>query len=206
MPVFLYKIIDYAWFYDTNYADKKGNDMMCIKKQIDKSIDKINLLNALNKLFSDLEKLGAVPNGVEIYDYAVKFFNITTSFQDKHPINPKLINDTQVDAQRIIDYIYFTGRGTSDNIQNQTKVGDIITLDNLFIGVPTERIVFRSAAFFKTCTDTEVQPIVSKTLFDFINTYRHLMIESLSRIVRFNKKPNNFIIRRIYEKRNQITK
>jgi len=178
--------------------------MKFIKKQINNTVNKIELLNTLEKLLSDLEKLGPVPNNIAVYDYAVRFFNIISIFQDKHSINPKLINDTQVDAQRIIKYINTAGRYSQNSVCTRTKAGDIITPNNLYIRVKENAIAYKSVAFIKDYADPRMKSTANKTLFNFVNTYHKSMIESLRRIVRFNKKPDNFIIRRAYEKRRQF--
>jgi len=182
----------------------KGNEMKFIKKQINNTVNKIELLNTLEKLLSDLEKMGPVPNNIAVYDYAVRFFNIISTFQDTHSINPKLINDTQVDAQRIMKYINAAGRYSQNSVCTRTKAGDIITPNNLYIRVKENAIAYKSVAFIKDHADSRTKSNASKTLFTFVNTYHKSMIESLRRIVRFNKKPDNFIIRRAYEKRRQF--
>ena len=39
-----------------------------------KAINKVETMNQLEQMQKELSKLGPVPNGKEIYDYAVKFF------------------------------------------------------------------------------------------------------------------------------------
>ena len=184
-------------------ADKKGNYMKFIENQINRSIQKIELLDALKKMRNDLLNLGPVPLDGAIYDYGVNFFNITTTFYDNYNIDIKQIKSTEEDAKNIVRYITITGHRFNNWVR--APKGTPVTLDNLYISDPAQKIMFKPALYFKNSSDAQSQKIAQKILLEFILSYREPMIASLTRIVKFNKKPNNFIIRHALKKRNQIT-
>ena len=50
--------------------------MGLITKAVKKATKKVALMDSLGDLKKDLQKLGDIPRGKDIYDYGVKFFNI----------------------------------------------------------------------------------------------------------------------------------
>lgn len=50
--------------------------MGVIKNKLQKATTKLALMDSMDQLKKDLQNLGPVPNGKEVYDYGVKFFNI----------------------------------------------------------------------------------------------------------------------------------
>ena len=174
--------------------------MNFIKKQINNSITKIKLLDALKQMRNDLEQLGLVPTGREVYDYALRFFSIIVNFQDNYNIDTKLLHDTQEDAKYLVEYINITGRRFDGFVR--AKPGEPVTSENIYIGAPKYSISPKALSFFKEYKDTRIQNIIQDRLTNYIRACRSQMLASLTRIVKFNKKPNNFIIRRVLEKQN----
>lgn len=182
--------------------------MNFIKNKIDAAIDKRDLITALEQMHNDLVKLGDVPgpHGVEIYDYAVSFFNITTSFADKYMAQKSIAKFLRgTDAHRLNNCIRITGArfdGLVGVPSVHAKAGDRVSLQNLYLEMPDYVLTSQSAEYYKKHQDFRVQ----YKLTDFIKCYRNQMIASLSRLIQSNKKPDNFIIRRALEQRRQIIK
>ena len=127
--------------------------MMKIKQKMNNATNKLQLLPALEQLKNDLKKLGPVPNNVQyklvndnwlakptqlpipqdnsLLDYAVKFFNITTRFQDKYLETLKsttLANKSASDI--LIRHIENSGHGDICRTERNQPVTD----ENVFLG------------------------------------------------------------------------
>lgn len=123
-------------------------------KRLQKAINRLTLLDALNQMAVDLKNLGPVPNNVEyisvrnnylingerelpipkddaIYDYAIRFFNITTAFQDKHLLKDGLLHDTE-SFDIFKKHIHNTGRNMDGWVRSHP--GEKVTEDNVFLG------------------------------------------------------------------------
>ena len=66
-----------------------------------KAINKVETMNQLEQMQKELSKLGPVPNGKEIYDYAVKFFNVIAKFQDNFALNIDMFPKTVKSAETL---------------------------------------------------------------------------------------------------------
>ena len=136
------------------YKHKKQKGLEMIKERLQKASNRLKLLDALNQMGVDLKNLGPVPNNVEyisvrnnylidgerklpipkddaIYDYAIRFFNITTAFQDKHLLKDGLLHDTE-SFDIFKKHIYNTGRQMDGWVRSHP--GEKVTEDNVFLG------------------------------------------------------------------------
>lgn len=123
------------------------------KKRIQKASARLELLNALKQLQADLNKLGTIPNNVEVkrvynpycgdecmlpipkdfslYDYAIKYFNIIAKFQDKGLLKPELCQDNET-FQNLSKHINASGRCAYGCVRSGR--GAEVTENNVYLG------------------------------------------------------------------------
>ena len=172
--------------------------MGIIGKKFRKAADKLALMEALDKLKKDLQKLGPIPNGKEVYDYGVKFFNIIASFQDSNAVDVELFKDSTEEAGILAKHIYNAGRDEYGWVRAQR--GETVTLHNLYLG-NIAGLWTNTAAFWKEQPEKDVQAIIQGQLSSFIKSHREPMIDLINKVLDNNKKPDNFIVKKIYKKR-----
>lgn len=176
--------------------------MGIIKNKIQKATKKLALMESLDKLKKDLQKLGPIPNGKDVYDYGVKFFNIIASFQDDNAIDIEMFKDTTEDAKVLAKHIENVGRQEYGWCRAQR--GEPVTMHNLYLG-NVYGLYTKTAAFWKEQPEKDVQTIIQNQLSGFIKSHREPMIELITKVLKDNKKPNNLIVKTVY-KRSQATK
>ncbi|MBR1380309.1 MAG: hypothetical protein IJ560_01850 [Alphaproteobacteria bacterium] len=170
-----------------------------LKKLVTKATTKVEMMNDLIKLRSDLQKLGPCPSGTAIYDYSVKFFNLIVNFQDKHAMNPEMFKNS-VEAGHLFNHIRNAGRDQYGMVR--APRGTAVTLHNLYLG-NVYGIWTETAAKFKDSTEKDVQQIIQNQLRGFINSHREPMIELIDEVK--NNKTKNPLVR-VALKRKQNTK
>ena len=172
--------------------------MGIIGKKFKKAADKLALMEALDKLKKDLQKLGPVPSGKDVYNYGVKFFNIIASFQDNNAVDVDLFKDSAEEAGILAKHIHNAGRDEYGWVRAQR--GETVTLNNLYLGnihgLPT-----KTAGFWKEQPEKDVQAIIQGQLSSFIKSHREPMIDLISNVLDNNKKPGNFVVKKIYKKK-----
>ena len=165
-------------------------------------------MDAMDKLKKDLQKLGPIPNGKEVYDYGVKFFNIIASFQDANAVDIELFKETTEEAKALSQHISNAGRDEYGWVRAQR--GEPVTLHNLYLG-NVYGLWTKTAAFWKEMPDEDVQSIknasnldvqkvIQNQLSSFIKSHREPMIELISKVLNNNKKPDNFVVKKLYER------
>ena len=163
-----------------------------LRKQLTKAVTKVQTMDALLDMQKKLQKLGPVPNGKDIYDYAIKFFNIIVEFQDKYAVDIETFSKTTEDAEALAKHIRDSGRDEYGWVRAQR--GESVTLHNLYLG-NRDGIWTNTAAAFKENKDTDVQKIIQMQLRGFIQRHREPMIKYISNVLGNNKKPDNFIVK-----------
>ena len=171
--------------------------MGIIKRKIQRATKKLGLMENMDKLKKDLQKLGTIPSGKDIYDYGVKFFNIIASFQDENALEIELFKDAKEEAQLFAKHISNAGRNQWGWVR--APRGETVTLHNLYLG-NTAGIWTDTAASFKESRDPEVQKIIQCQLYNFMRSHRASIMELVSKILTENKTPNNIIVRNAYAK------
>lgn len=124
-----------------------------MKENVKKANEKTTLIKALEQLNRDLSALGPIPNRVEnkecysswsetkatlpvptdfaLYDYAVKFFNSITKFQDSVTIVPELFA-AKKSAYALNSRLKNLGRHESGWVRS--KPGEKVTENNIILG------------------------------------------------------------------------
>ncbi|MCQ2571729.1 MAG: hypothetical protein MJ165_01895 [Alphaproteobacteria bacterium] len=187
--------------------------MGVIKNKIKKATTKLALMESMEKLKKDLQKLGPIPNSKDVYDYGVKFFNIIASFQDANAVDFELFKEKTEDAKILATHIRNAGCNEYGWVRAQR--GEPVTLHNLYLG-NVYGLWTKTAAFWKEMPDKDVQSIknasnidvqmiIQNQLSSFIESHREPMIDLITKILNSNKKPDNFIVKKMYE-RNQKDK
>lgn len=171
--------------------------MGIIKNKIQKATEKLALMESLDKLKKDLQKLGPVPNGKDVYDYGVRFFNIIASFQDNNAIDIELFKDTTEAAQTLVKHIGNAGRHEFGWVRAQR--GEPVTLHNLYLG-DIYGLWTKTAAFWKEQPGKDVQAIIQYQLSSFIKSHREPMIELIKTVLKDNKKPDNLVVKVAYKR------
>ncbi len=172
--------------------------MGIIKNKFKQATDKVVLMESLDKLKKDLQKLGPIPNGKDVYDYGVKFFNIIASFQDNNTVDIDFFKDTTEEAQILAKHINNAGRDKYGWVR--ARRGEPVTLDNLYLG-DVYGLWTNTAAFWKERPEKDVQAIIQNQLSSFIKSHREPMMELISKVLKGNKKPDNFIVKKMYQNR-----
>lgn len=172
--------------------------MGIIKNKFKQATDKVVLMESLDKLKKDLQKLGPIPNGKDVYDYGVKFFNIIASFQDNNTVDIDFFKDTTEEAQILAQHINNAGRNEYGWVRAQR--GEPVTLHNLYLG-NVYGLWTNTAAFWKEQPEKDVQAIIQNQLSGFIKSHREPMMELISKVLKGNKKPDNFIVKKMYQNR-----
>ena len=150
----------------------------------EKAKTKVEILQELRKMQKELNDLGPIPRGKEVYDYAVKFFNIIVSFQDKFALNKDMFPKTIKSADILAKHIRNAGRQQSGWVRAQR--GEKVTLHNLYLG-DVYGIWTNTAAFFKESKQNDVQQIIQNQIHSFISSHREPMLGLLSDILNNNK-------------------
>lgn len=163
-----------------NQHDKKGLIMF------EKAKTRVKTLQGMKKLHEDLSKLGEIPQGKDIYDYAIKFFNIITKFQDNFTVNQDMFPKTSKSAGTLAKHIENAGRQQYGWVRS--KRGEEVTMDNLYLG-DTHGIWTNTASKFYNEKNEEVQKIIQSQLKNFISSHRKPMLELLKELT-INNKPN----------------
>ena len=171
--------------------------MGIIKNKIQKATKKLALMESLDKLKKDLQKLGPIPSGKDVYDYGVRFFNIISFFQDNNAIDIELFKDTTGAAQTLVKHIHNAGRQEYGWVRAQR--GEPVTLHNLYLG-NVYGLWTKTAAFWKEQPEKDVQGIIQNQLSGFIKSHREPMIELITKVLKDNKKPDNFIVKAAYKR------
>lgn len=174
--------------------------MGIIRNKIKKATKKVALMEAMDKLKKDLQKLGQIPDGKGIYDYAVKFFNIITSFQDNNAVEFELFKNKTDEARTLATHVANAGRNQYGIVRAQR--GEEVTLHNLYLG-NTYGLWTNTAAFWSVQKDRNTQAIIQNQLRYFIKTHREPMIKLIGEILQNNKKPNNVIVKVAYKRQTQ---
>lgn len=157
-----------------------------------KAINKVETMNQLEQMQKELSKLGPVPNGKEIYDYAVKFFNIIAKFQDNFALNIDMFPKTVKSAETLRMHIINAGRDEYGWVR--AKRGEPVTLHNLYLG-NVYGIWTGTAASFKESSDKDTQQIIQNQIKSFINSHREPMINLISEVLQKNNKPDNILVK-----------
>lgn len=159
----------------------------------EKSTQKVQLLNDFAELRKSLDALGPIPNGIEIYDYAVRFFNIIVKFQDKPGDFSVLKNAKNAKSLSVFtDHLMNAGRDPYGWVR--AEKGKEVTLDNLYLG-DIAGIWTGKASKFKASKDKEVQEKIQGQLRNFIKSHREPMMALCNEILHDTKKPNNILFR-----------
>ena len=172
--------------------------MGIIKNKFKQATDKVVLMESLYTLKKDLQKLGPIPNGKDVYDYGVKFFNIIASFQDNNTVDIDFFKNTTEEAQILAKHINNAGRNEYGWVRAQR--GEPVTLHNLYLG-NVYGLWTNTAAFWKERPEKDVQAIIQNQLSGFIKSHREPMMELISKVLKGNKKPDNFIVKKMYQNR-----
>lgn len=99
-------------------------------------------------LKTELLRLGGCPEEtVEIFAYAIKFFNITSKFQDEGNVKYLGLKETQKLFNSVLATV---GRSYSKFGMNRTQKGQKVTLDNLYCG-EIYGLEYNTARFWKNC-------------------------------------------------------
>lgn len=157
-----------------------------------KAINKVETMNQLEQMQKELSKLGPVPNGKEVYDYAVKFFNIIVKFQDNFALNIDMFPKTVKSAETL--RLHITNAGRNEYGWVRAKRGEPVTLHNLYLG-NVFGIWTNTAAFFKESSEKDVQQIIQNQIKSFVNSHREPMINLISEVLQKNNKPDNFLVK-----------
>lgn len=171
--------------------------MGVLKNKLKKATTKLGLMESMEKLKKDLQKLGPIPNDKEVYNYGVKFFNIIASFQDANTIDFELFKDKTDEAKILAQHVSNAGRNEYGWVRAQR--GKEVTLHNLYLG-NVYGLWTNTAAFWKEQPEKDVQVIIQNQLSSFIKSHREPMIELLTKVLNNNKKPDNFIVKKAYER------
>ena len=174
--------------------------MGIIKNKIKKATTKLALMESMAKLNKDLQKLGPIPKGKEVYDYGVKFFNIIASFQDANAVDFELFKEKTEDAKILATHIRNAGRQEYGWVR--APRGEEVTLHNLYLG-DIAGLWTNTAAFWKEQPEKDVQTIIQNQLSSFIKSHREPMMELISKVLNNNKKTDNFIVKKLYERRHK---
>lgn len=188
MPILLCLLyfIFFPFIYVIINASKKGD------KMFKKAINKVETMNQLEQMQKELSKLGPVPNGKEIYDYAVKFFNIIVKFQDNFALNVDMFPKTVKSADTL--RLHITNAGRNEYGWVRAKRGEPVTLHNLYLG-NVYGIWTGTAASFKESSDKDTQQIIQNQIKSFINSHREPMINLISEVLQKNNKPDNILVK-----------
>ena len=157
-----------------------------------KAINKVETMNQLEQMQKELSKLGPVPSGKEIYDYAVKFFNVIVKFQDNFALNIDMFPKTVKSAETLRMHIINAGRDEYGWVR--AKRGEPVTLHNLYLGY-VYGIWTGTAASFKESSDKDTQQIIQNQIKSFINSHREPMINLISEVLQKNNKPDNILVK-----------
>lgn len=157
-----------------------------------KAVNKVETMNQLEQMRKDLSKLGPVPNGKEIYDYAVAFFNIIVKFQDKFALNADMFPKTVKSTETL--KLHITNAGRNEYGWVRAKRGEPVTLHNLYLG-NVSGIWTGTAASFKETSDKDTQQIIQNQIRSFVNSHREPMINLISEVLRKNNKPDNILVK-----------
>lgn len=171
--------------------------MGAIKEKLKKATTKLGLMESMEKLKKDLQKLGPIPQGKEVYDYGVKFFNIIASFQDANAVDFELFKETTEEAKDLAEHIKNAGRQEYGWVRAQR--GEEVTLHNLYLG-NVYGLWTKTAAFWKEQPGKDVQAIIQNQLSGFIKSHREPMIDLITKVLKDNKKPDNFIVKKMYQR------
>ena len=167
--------------------------MGVVKNRLKKAVTKLGLMESLEKLKKDLQKLGPAPTGRDIYDYGVNFFNIIASFQDDNAIDIEMFKDTTEEAKDLALHISNAGRQEYGVVR--AARGEPVTLYNLYLG-NIYGLWTKPAVYWKE----NPEKIIECWLANFIKSHREPMIELVTKVLKDNKKPDNFIVKKVYEK------
>lgn len=151
---------------------------------------KVNTMDKLLDMKNSLIALGDAPYDSKIYDYAVKYFNIITDFQDNVVIDTNGFAKSKEELKLVNLHIKKSGREEYGWVRS--KKGEPVTLDNLYLG-NIHGLNTKTARFFKNSGDAEVQTIIQDQLKSFINSHRKPLIENISKVLGENKKPKALI-------------
>ena len=137
----------------------------------DKAKRKVKELDRLQKLASDLEKLGPIPTVPDkMYPYAIKYFNIIVKFQDAGPIIADDFKKSSKEISNVLAHIKNSGRDQYGWVR--AKPGEMVTMDNLYLG-DVHGLWTNPASMFRASKDPDVQQIIYNQLYTFIKS--HLM-------------------------------
>ena len=172
--------------------------MGIIKKKIEKGTKKLETMDALQKLKKDLQALGPIPSGKEVYNYGVKFFNIIASFQDNYAVEAEMFKDTNEETRILVKHINNAGRDLYGIVR--AKRGEPVTLHNLYLG-NIYGLVTYPAAFWQDQPEKDIQQIIQGQLSGFIKSHREPMIELITKVLKDNKKPNGLLVKAAYKRK-----
>ena len=152
--------------------------------------NKVLTMDALQNMRNELDKLGQPPRGTDVYDYAVKFFNIIANFQDNFSLADKFPK-TPDDVKALSQHIANAGRHPYGWVR--APQGKRVTLNNLYLG-DINGIWTNTAAKFKECTEQDVQKIIQNQVTRFIKSHREPMIAYIDTILGKNSRPNSLVL------------
>lgn len=168
---------------------KKGGAIMAFED----SKKKVELMDALQDLRSSLKALGSIPNDMRIYDYAIHFFNIIATFNDKYSVSKNTFKRESEKATLLAKHLGNAGRCSYGWVRS--KKGEEVTLDNLYLG-NVYGIWTKPARVFKDMpNDKYVQHAIQGQLYGFIESHRKPMIDLIDNILNNEEKPNGLMFR-----------
>ena len=127
----------------------------------------------------------------------MRFFNIIASFQDSNAVDVELFKDSTEEAGILAKHIYNAGRDEYGWVRAQR--GETVTLHNLYLG-NIAGLWTNTAAFWKEQSEKGVQAIIQNQLSGFIKSHREPMIELITKVLKDNKKPDNFVVKAAYKR------
>lgn len=155
----------------------------------DKAKRKVKELDRLEKLKTDLEKLGPIPPmSDDIYPYAIKYFNIIAKFQDAGPIIRDDFKNNIKEIDVFLEHIENSGRNSYGWVR--AKPGEPVTMKNLYLG-DVAGIWTNTAETFKNSKDPDVKKIIYRQLSSFIKSHLGPLQSNLDKILK-KDRPNLF--------------
>ncbi len=163
---------------------------------------KLQLMQNLGELRTNLIELGEIPYGMDIYDYSVKFFDIVAKFQDANIVSDDVRKSFKNDEFNIVmKHVANSGRNQYGWVRAER--GQKVTLDNLYLGDIAGIWTFPASKFKAMPDDKYVQDNIQNQLRRFITSHRQPMIDAIAKLLGKEKTPNMFLT--MFAKTNKTT-
>ena len=161
-------------------------------KALQNATQKVKAMDGLEQLQKKLKKMGPIPQGLAIYEYAIDFFNAIVEFEDMGVFDSEFFEKSPKDAEMLSKHLTDCGRDKYGLVR--AKEGEQVSGNNLYLG-NTNGLTTRNAQYWKAQPEQDVQEIIQGQLRKFIESHREPIMQLISKVLQNNKKPDNFIVK-----------